>query len=225
MSDIICSRAWYDEDYDGPDGWNIEHLWAYSDGTYTTCDSDGNHESFESEFEGEALEDEVSSYCKDAEQSWIDYAQDCAQTGEDPLGQFNVRQTVNKKENWVIWFTDWIGREEHGYAVIDGRHGSVKPGRTDIKSPHQFSKEVAEYLQLKKVGDRYCMEGVTLEDIRNSVGYVSNAQSVDGKRYMKLQITYDKPRNARDVAKDVKAAAKKSLEREVQNLTAVGKNI
>src|SRR5580692_4694754 len=157
MSDIIYSRAWYDDDYDGPEGWRIEHLWVHDDGTYTTCDSDGNHEPFELEDKG-SLEDAVNAYCNDAKKSWIEYAQDCAKTGKDPLGEYNVRRTVQKKENWVVWFTDWIGREEHGYAVIDGRHGKVRSGRTDIKEPGQFPKELSEFLMLKKVGDRYCMD-------------------------------------------------------------------
>jgi hypothetical protein len=219
----ICTRAWHDDDYDGPEGWQVEHLWAYSNGTYSTCDADGNHEPFPDGWsdEGVTLEDEVNSYCEDADKSWLEYAQDCSRTGQDPLGEYSVQHTVKKKENWIIWFTDWIGREEHGYAVIDGRHGGVKAGRTDIKLPQDFSKSVAEYLCLKKVGDRYCMEGVTLEDIRNDVGYLSQPIpvplfGVGPKFYMKLQISYDKPRSARAVSRDVKAAAAKAVERHLE---------
>jgi len=212
MDDIVCARAWHDDDHDGPDGWRQEFLWAYDDGTYSTCDECGDHESFESE-EGETLDEAVGKYCRDAEKSWIEYAKDCAETGQDPLGNYSVQHTFTKKENWVIWFTDWVGREEHGYAVIDGRHGTNKPGHKGIFQPNEFSEDVAQYLCLKKVGDRYCMEGVTMKDIRDNVGYVSAGGP---KHYMKLKITYDKPRNARDVAREVKAAAQRQVQREVE---------
>ena len=202
FADIICSRAWRDDDNET---WEIEHLWFYGNGTYSTCDEDGNHEPFPQD-----EDDSVEAYCADAEASWLTYARDCAETGEDPLCNYNVRRTIEKTENWVIWFTDWIGREQHGYAVIDGRHGSFHSrSHTHIFEPQNFPKPLAEYLFLTNVGGRWCMEGVTMEDIRNDAGYVS---ATGPKYYMKLKIKYTADRNARDVKRDVKAAANKHLE-------------
>ena len=190
-ADILCSRAWYCDDCET---YHTEHLWMYGDGSYTTCDECGDHEPFDAS--------EVEDYCKEAEASWVEYASWVAEHGEDPCGNYLVAHTEKVKEDWEVRFTDWIGRSKHGYAVYEARHGDK------VYLAGDFSKELAQFLLLTKVGGRYCIDrDVTMEDIRKEAKVEGN-----GPTYvMTITIEYDKPRDPELIAAELRDLAQKHL--------------
>lgn len=188
-TDILCSRAWYCDDCET---WHKEDLWVHGDGTYTTADDCGDHEPLDEE-------DNVEAYIKDADASWLEYAQWVAEHGKDPCGNYIVDYTETVKEDWEVKITDWIGREKHGYAVYEARHGD--------KIYTNFADHLTSYLCLKKIGDRYCMEDITMEDIRNEATVEGNGPTYT----VKLTIEYAKPRNEIDIAAELRALAQKHL--------------
>jgi len=84
---------------DCPVGWHIAHYWAYSDGTFSVCDSDGNH--------GDVDESDIPSF-EDQEAAWYAYAQHVAETGEDPIGEYLVPTTRTVRERYRATFRQSI---------------------------------------------------------------------------------------------------------------------
>ncbi len=125
-----------------------------------SCDTDGNWDRDGSgekatEANYERLNRELIA---SAERASKDYLAHCAETGDDPLGNFYVDRTKKRKEHWQAQFRAWIGLAKHGFAVTEAYRGkrTYKPG--------ELPTYVSEFLGLQKVGDRYCMEGITSFD-------------------------------------------------------------
>jgi len=95
MEDIICTVPQACGEKDCPVGWHLAHYWAYDDGTYSVCDSDGNHDGCDA--------GDVPTI-EEQEAAWLDYSRHVAATGCDPLGEFNVPRVAKRKERYTAAF-------------------------------------------------------------------------------------------------------------------------
>jgi len=98
-----------DEDHGG---WMVEHLWIYGRGkrhSYTTCDSDGNHEPCSSR--------DATSFCDEEHESWQQYNAWPAKHGRDLLSNFMMKYATVKKERWTFYLRNWIGAKPYGSAA------------------------------------------------------------------------------------------------------------
>lgn len=132
MDDIICTVPEACGERDCPVGWHLAHYWAYGDGTYSVCDSDGNHDACEQS-------DVPTGEQQDA--AWLDYSRHVAATGCDPLGEFNVPRTTKRKERYTAAFRLSI----IGAALVAVRRaGKVVPLR-------ELPQRVADYLEVERL--------------------------------------------------------------------------
>lgn len=137
MEDIICTVPWSCGESDCPVGWHLSHYWIHNDGTYTVCDSDGNHDPCD--------EEDVPGW-DECEEAWLDYSRHVAQTGDDPLLEFFVRRTVKRKERYSAAFRKGIA----GPVLIKLiRRGQAVPVQ-------DMPDHVAEYLMIKQTNNPNC---------------------------------------------------------------------
>lgn len=118
MEDIICTMPKACGEKDCPVGWHLAHYWAYDDGTYSVCDSDGNHDGCDAGDVPTAEQEHAA---------WLDYSRHVAATGCDPLGEFfGVPRTTKRKERYTAAFRKSI----LGAALVAVRRaGKVVPLR------------------------------------------------------------------------------------------------
>jgi hypothetical protein len=133
MADIIASIPWHCGESDCPAQWHLEHYWAHDDGTYTSCDADGDHESVEPS-ELPTPEEE-----RDA---WHAYHEHVAQTGDDPIGQFTLPTSVGTKRRWQMRVVASI----QGLKVV----GVRRRGRGPWIDPQKAPQEVRGYLMIDR---------------------------------------------------------------------------
>lgn len=95
MEDIICTVPQACGEKDCPVGWHLAIYWQYDDGTYSVCDSDGNHDGCDA--------GDVPTI-EEQEAAWLDYSRHVAATGCDPLGEFNVPRVAKRKERYTAAF-------------------------------------------------------------------------------------------------------------------------
>jgi hypothetical protein len=133
MEDIVCSCPYYCDDCDK---WHITHYWAYDDGTYSECDSDGNHDGCD--------EEDVPTF-EECDDAWCDYSKHVLETGEDELSAFTI---YREKE---VTFVAVLADEADGIIVkeIRSKRHRYKPGRAP--------KAAQEYLQMQFVNDYWRM--------------------------------------------------------------------
>lgn len=166
------------------------------------CDTDGN---WDREGTGERataknyerLNRERIAQLNRSQKEYLSY---CAETGDDPLHEFYVDRAIKHKEHWQAQFTAWIGLAKHGFAVT-----GVTRGKTSY-DPRYLPAHVSEFLQLKKVGDRFCMEGITNFD------GMTGADSVKPNK-VSFTVERETPRPGRIVKNEIKTAARQALER------------
>ncbi len=165
-----------------------------------SCDTDGN---WDREGSGEkATEANYERLNREliagAERVNKDYMEHCAETGDDPLGNFYVDRTKKRKEHWESMIRPWIGIAKHGFAVTEAWRGKK------VYKPSELPGHVSQFLGIQKIGDRYCMEGITsYEDL---IG----ADSVK-PGLITFTIERDIPRPAAIVAREIKAIARRNL--------------
>lgn len=134
MEDIICSCPYYCDDCEK---WHVLHYWAYDDGTYSQCDSDGNHDPCE--------EDEVPTY-KECDDAWYQYAKHVLETGDDNLGEYTIH---NERE---VTFVAVLADAADGIVVEEIRNGDRR-----YHDPSRAPKPAREYLQMTKIKGRWRM--------------------------------------------------------------------
>jgi hypothetical protein len=160
-SDISFSIPTYDDD---ADSWYQEYIWFHGTAKrtrYTICDSDGNHEPLSLK--------EMNLLCDQEHQLWLDYsAWVIERNGEDPIGEFIVKRDRKFKRNYVAHFQHWIGERDHGLALTGVRWAG------GLARPEELPEGFQQFLCLKKVGNRWCMDGITTDVLKDSVGYVGN---------------------------------------------------
>lgn len=208
-SDIICSVAEYCEDCDT---FHLYHLWQYlhEDGTtsYTVCDADGNHDDAEPE--------DVEQMLRDEHQSWVHYSDWVLKNGgNDPLSQFIVPKHKDVVRNVACSFGAWIGAGEHGMSL-----DHVKIGKRDVQNWRNLPKQLLDFLELKKVGDRMTAPWArTFEDAKeyllnsDCVGCIGRLGSRDGSKpfYIKVRAEWREPRSSESIKKDVIRMARKHI--------------
>jgi hypothetical protein len=95
MSETICTVPWECGERECPVGWHVRHYCLDEDGTYTVCDSDGNHDPCEG--------GDVPAFAEQ-DAAWLDYSRYVAATGCDPLEEFMVARTTKRKERYTAAF-------------------------------------------------------------------------------------------------------------------------
>ncbi len=131
-----------------------------------------------------------------------DYQKHCLETGDDPLHTFFVDRTTKRKEHWQAHISAWIGLAQYGFAVTEVIHGKR------VYYPTTLPKHIWEFLGLQKVGDRYCMEGIT------SFDDMTGADSVNPSS-MSFTVEREIPRPAAIVKREIREIAARNLERKL----------
>ncbi len=192
-SDILFSVPSYDDDNDS---WCEETVWAHSTAKrtrYTLSDSEGDHESI-------SIRD-ANELAKQESQLWLEYsAWVVAHKGTDPIGHFIVNPRRKIRRNYVAYFSHWIGESEYGLALKSVRWAK------GVQEPQELPEALQLCFCLKKVGNRWCMDGVTLGDLKGSVGYV-------GKGYFKGTAEWSEPIPDKEIRRRVLRLAKKHINR------------
>ncbi|KKK88560.1 hypothetical protein LCGC14_2741910 [marine sediment metagenome] len=75
--------------------WHKDIYWMYEDGTYGTCDQDGNHD-------GEPFGAEDLPTVAEQDAAWGRYYEYVAETGEDPLHEIYVSYGYKVVELWTF---------------------------------------------------------------------------------------------------------------------------
>ena len=205
--DIICSIPEYDSD---DETYHVTHLWCYTRGkrvTYTTCDSDGSHEPCTAK--------EADKIIKDSHEAWLGYSHWVIENkGEDPCGEFMVKRKTKVKRNIVCTFGAWVGASTHGFSLDKTLIG----GKT-ITDWRKLPVPVVDFLMLDKVGDRQVASwGKSIDEAREfvreggNVGYFGN---LGNAFYLKLTVEWDVPRPDHLIRKDIIAAARAHIGRNV----------
>lgn len=166
------------------------------------CDTDGN---WDREGTGEkATEENYERLNRElmaqTDKAVKEYLQHCAESGDDPLHNFFVPRTVKRKERWNAKITPWLGLAKYGFAVTECWRGK------QWFSPGEVPKHISEFLGLQKVGDRFCMEGIT------SFDQMVNADKVNPTA-IRFTVENETPRPDKVVQREIKAIAKRNLER------------
>jgi hypothetical protein len=197
MEDIICTVPEFCGESDCPVGVHLAHYWCYDDGTYTVCDSDGNHEGCE--------ESDVPSFDQQTA-AWAEYYQHVADTGSDPLNEISsVRETLKRRERYTARFRNSI----LGAVLVQ-----VKRGRSEVNL-RQLPERVAEYLCVKRTN--------AMSPWVFSEGRFADLLKLDGvkaPRRLKSQmptasvrfiVEHEVPRNAHTVAAELRRAARRLI--------------
>jgi hypothetical protein len=115
MSDIYTAQPWNCGDSDCLFGWHKESFWHYEDDTWTVDRyTDGNHQKCEP--------GDVPTW-EQEEAAWVRYAEDVAETGEDPLSAFAVERTYKRTARWEFHYTPSI----LGMILVGARKGDRGP--------------------------------------------------------------------------------------------------
>lgn len=159
MGYIICSKPWWCDEH----GWRKSSWWLYDDGSFSLDEfSDGDHEDCDA--------DDVPD-CDELEKAWSEYALSCLETGEDPLGEFYIKDTYTKYRVWIIDVRNWIGARTKGLKVVGGKSGKKRYLFRDLP------KYVKDYLLTDNNGN---IDGVhTLEQLDELLPKVGRKYRVD----------------------------------------------
>jgi hypothetical protein len=181
MEDILMTIPSYCDDCET---WHQEHIWAYDDGTYTSCDSDGDHEPIEAE--------DVPS-CEEHDRLWREYAQWVVEQGEDPLGNFYVRYSTKVKERWQFKLTKTLV----GPRLI----GVRRAGRA--YTPDELPEHARSFLNLDASGK--------LGDFATWAELTEVLPEVKPGKWFVAHIEYDKPRPEAVTARELRKIARHNI--------------
>jgi len=190
MEDIICTVPEACGEKDCPVGWHLAHYWAYDDGTYSVCDSDGNHDGCE--------QSDVPT-CEQHQSAWLVYSRHVAATGCDPLGEFNVPRATKRKERYTAAFRLSI----LGAALVAVRRGGKVVPMRDLP------QRVADYLCVERLNGaagnlRY--EGGWQELIG-----LDSVKVYRGTARVTFTLDHEEPRAEAAVEADLRRAARRHL--------------
>jgi hypothetical protein len=181
MEDILMEIPSYCDDCET---WHRELIWAYDDGSYSICDTDGNHEPLDAE--------DIPSQ-EEHDRLWREYSQWVLDLGEDPLGQFYVRHVRKVNERWQFK----IFKSLTGPRLDSAR----RAGRTYL--PQELPEHVRSFLNLSpqnNLGDFAFWEELLAVEPTIKVG-----------KWFTAHLEQDQPRSAALIAREVRTAARKSL--------------
>lgn len=191
MDDIIMSLPEACGERGCPVGWHIRHIWAYADGSYSTCDADGNHDDISAE--------DVPSI-EEHTQAWLDYARHVAATGTDPLHEYTgVPRTRMRREAWRVQLVNSITGPRVASIRRNGRAVSLQ----------NLPEYVVSYLHL----DATCRR---LQDFSSWAELVAAGVAVSARGWHAFDLDRHVPRSQKVVARELKAVAEEHLFRESQ---------
>lgn len=190
MDDIICTVPEACGESDCPVGWHLAHYWAYDDGTYGVCDSDGDHDGCDA--------DDVPT-AEAAAAAWLDYSRYVAATGCDPLGEFNVPRTTKRRERYTAAFRKSI----LGASLVAVRRGGrVVPLR-------DLPQRVAEYLEVERLNG--AAGNLRFRDGWDALLAIREVKLYRGAARVTFTLDHEEPRPAAAVEADLRRAARKHL--------------
>lgn len=194
MEDIICTVPECCGESDCPTGWHLAHYWIYDDGTYSVCDSDGNHD--------ECDESDVPT-CEQVAAAWLDYSQHVAATGCDPLEEFRgVPRTTKRKERYTAAFRPSI---LGGQLVAVRRGGKVVP-------LGDLPQRVIDYLDCER---RPGAAGhLVFRDGWKTLVALDCVKLCRGTARVTFTIEHEEPRPEATVEADLRRAARRHLREE-----------
>lgn len=179
-----------------------QHIWCYSDGSFSLGDDSGDHEDIDF--------DEVQEYIKeDQTNEYIEYV---AETGEDPLSFFLVDTYLLLNPEFTITCKSWVGQKTVGQRV-----DSVIIKGTKFEGEYQPSELpliISEYLQIvKKSESNYIMEDITDDFINDSKEI--EVQKIEGGKILKHtgEVRVDRPSD--EIKQDLIKLAQKNLNQRV----------
>lgn len=169
-----------------PVGWHVHHVWAYDDGTYSICDSDGNHDDLDPS--DLPTDDEYKT-------AWHEYHQHVASTGEDPLNEFFIPRVIKRRQKWRVRIVPSIS----GPLAASFRRG----GRWIARD--RLTADVVSYLNLDEKRRRL-RDFARWEDLATAGVPMTPA----GWHDFTLEVSV--PRSPRALARDLRRAARKAME-------------
>jgi hypothetical protein len=190
MDDIICTMPEACGEKDCPVGWHLAHYWAYDDGTYSVCDSDGNHDDCD--------ESEVPT-CEQQEAAWLDYSRHVAATGSDPLGEFKVPRVTKRKERYTAAFRLSI----LGAALVAVRRGGKVVPLRDLP------QRVADYLCVERLNG--AAGNLRFTDGWQSLLAIPEVKMHRGTARVTFTLDHEEPRPEAAVEADLRKAARRHL--------------
>lgn len=177
MEDIIMHIPSYCDDCET---WHQEFIWAYDDGTYSICDSDGDHEPLDAE--------EVPSQ-EEHNRLWQQYSHWVVEHGEDPLGNFMVRHVAKVKERWQFKLIKTLV----GPRLIEARRSGHAYAQADLP------EHVRSFLNLDSSG-KLC-------DFSTWDELIEVLPDIKPSRWFISHIEYDKPRPETVISSELRKAA------------------
>ncbi len=119
--DEDCPAQWHMEAIEADETAIGEWLWdSHCDGDWQPCDA----------------EDVPSP--EEARLAWKSYIEYVAETGDDPLGNFNVPVQFKRLTRWQVRFKRWIGSKDKGLIVTARRNG---------KGPWSRGRDLPQFVQ------------------------------------------------------------------------------
>lgn len=185
--------------------WIIQHVWIYIRGrgvSYSICDSDGNHEP--------ATKREVDLQSEKHDSDWVRYSRHVLETGEDPLHEFTIKRQTLVRRNIVAVFAPSPGSDAMVLEYV------VVGGRTLLASEREtIPKAVLEFLELDLTDEAvlaapWCSTYEAAREYAACAGCVG--RTADGV-YIKARVEWKVARNPKIVARELKKAAKRHIER------------
>lgn len=160
-------------------------------------DMDGNDE-----FETDSHLD-----CITKEEVWLDYVREVAQTGDDYLGSFTVKQS--RKQTWSVTLANWLGNKDRGLLIVRGR----RVGRKSV-TPDQFPLAVSQYLEMVKGATRFTTKAVHSVDELKALQSKGDFRvtSTDRHNHTRIRFTLDVPFTQNQNKRAVMKVARKRLQ-------------
>lgn len=185
MDDIIMSLPESCGERSCQVGWHIRHIWAYADGSYSSCDADGNHYDMDP--------DDVPSAAEHAA-AWLEYSRHVAETGTDPLHEFLVSRVSRRREAWSVRIVN---------SITGPRVSNIRRGNREIERDN-LPAHVVSYLNLDATRRR-------LQDFATWAELQAAGVVVSRTGWHKFSLDVDVPRRADIVARELKRAARKHI--------------
>ena len=187
MEDIICTIPWHCGDKNCSVQWHLRHFWTYDDGTYSECDSDGNHDDIDAE--------DIPS-ADDQRRAWREYSAHVAETGEDPLGEFTIKRHIVRRETWR-------------FKIVPSILGAVVTQAQRARKfywPRELPDHVRQYLNLRP-GNH------ALQDFPTWQSFIETFPDHKPGKWFYATLEHKVPRKPEIVARELRAGARKALAR------------
>lgn len=206
MPYVYIATSFPNRDEDHPDGWTLEHLWVYPKAkrsSYTTCDTDGNHEPCSAA--------EARRIIRDTNKWWEEYRADVALTGRDPLGQFKVAETIVRKATVTMHVRRSIAARGHLVCVALTRSGRRI-------TPEDAPAGLREWACLQKIGKFWATEWESYDAMQSALKDCDDVTvRVRSRRGLVISATatadaeWKEPRSERAICAEVRRKARKPV--------------